>query len=495
MIDVHRKPERMLLPEALAALRSYTSLSRPVQGVLEASDRGYETTRLLTVGDGLERVLRMGFGDEVLCVSALWATAGLGAERVRVQGPFAVRGVVYRPTSDKQRALVLGRVMRGSLAEVVPLSQNQLLLAEFEEGDRVTCTDTAQPMPFGVCVANGPLVPLHEYLSPVLEAKLSRLLVVAANGIYSVRALDGPPTSDTKVKVDAAALLKNLAELNLVITISDRPTTIHRLAGNCIVVAGDEADEEISRMRSALKISSKAELGLLPAVPTNAPPTFRVSRTLLMLDLPQVTREDVLAISNTQVVRCERQSLSDWHVSGVRLRVDIKLLRPANLETGSPSSTKLEGSLRMHGGDVDVSFSVMHEAFRATKPGELMTKLDEQLRNLTSDAIRAQLQRHERGPSTQTEIDAINFALAQRLQETANGSDLFTESIACKVVMTRSTESGEECKLPSGRRVFVPDFACTASARMIAYLAPLCAVGLGINFYPWRAVAADGVLL
>ena len=464
----------MLRPEALATLRSYTSLPNRVQGVLEPSEDGYETARFVTSGEGFDRLLRRT-ADDTVALAAMTLLPALGPveEGQRFLGPFLLRGAVF--SARRGCSVAVGRVVRGSLPPDAPMSRGGVVLAGFMEEDRLDAEGAT--VHFGTETSAGPLAPDFPYVAPLLDRRLGRALVACANGVFALRAL---PSAFENIP-EPRPLLKNLLETaNLIVQLGEAGV-VYRLAENCLAVAPAGSEDKLRRLQVELGLPVSSRSGVLP---TAAPSSLQVSATVL--DVMQGARVAEEALKELPGVELSTQPLLSSQLPPLSLAARVRLLTVAGQTAPQSFSTRFVAGA----GDVGVALTLEFLDFRPLLPDETHARLRDRLVKLVEEQVRRVAD--SGALATKAGTDAAATTLSDGLQASVRQSGLFAEAPSADVSLLLKRAEGARVKLPSGARAVLPDYALVVGPRLAAYLGALVALGVGADFFPW-ATAAHGL--
>jgi hypothetical protein len=426
----------MITPEAVLALRAYTSLSATVQGTLQRRTRGFDLSGDLA-RDGAPRA-----ASEVYCTRRATFHRSLQDAGESRDGTFRFHG---RAFGDER--LVLTGMMR-----------DEPVLVSFDRADVVRCS-AEDELSFGTLSAAGPLVPALDYAQPVLQGPLQRALFVSAAGCLLLsRVAPG----------DAAPLYDNLRSLDIVVEAQPREANavLYRIAGNAVLAAPHGYEDRLAELQAALRVAPSAHArARLPAasalqISGSMADPAALGQPLQLQQLRDALPPDLVA---------SLQPLTDWQLPAKRLSVRV---------VAQPAQQRL--SLKPWLMDeVGVQLYVSCPAFAPPRPGVTLLAQKEQLATALRQLIQAP-------GDSRAALDAAAAALASAAAASLNATGLFAQRLAPAVSLELIVTRGQSVRLPSGAHAVVPDYAChAASVRMTALTAPLVAVGMRAQFTPW----------
>jgi hypothetical protein len=473
----------MLRPESVASLRAYTALPSAVQGMLERHGKYYQLGGAITNDPTFDRILAQTEG-ETLCLARLRILRSQAEEPRVVEGSFVVRGKSLRLGND---IFALVTVVVGSLPDDAKSASGAYLL-RLTDADFVRC-GSPQQLPYGTNPTTGDLVPNWNYVAPLFDRRLSKVVVACPNGLFILLKTRTAPSLTAE---QAEATLKNLRDVEFMAQVSLRPKRLLRLATNCLLAAPDDFD--VAKVQQNLRLPLYPEEGDLAAVGPYLP-----SRSLLRVDGPSADY-DALRAALPSDATLSRQPLSRWWSSAeiYDIAVELRLLPGQEV----PRTTELR--LRLgRGGDTEVRLVARHVPFRELRPGETEAMLRGVLLDNLREAVKEALDSVESSAVTQSAVNRVSTLLGTALQKQLPLAEVFAPSrgegpppVDVGVQVTQQATEGEAAKLPSGETIVIPAYSIESdSPRLASYLAAFSALGIQGSFQNWRAAKAGGVTL
>lgn len=464
----------MLRREAVAALRAYTRLPEPVQGLFEQAGDLYQVSGTLSNDRDFDRVMARASLD-MFCLSTLRVMGSPTDLLGEAAGAFLVRGRVVRLATGIYGIV---SVVQGEVPPPLRSAANTYFVTLRDE-DRVQCA--APPLiPFGTATTLQPLAPGWPYLAALYEKRLTHCVVACANGLFVLRTLLQSASVDA---ASAQALINNILTVDLVVSTAS-PKVAYRVAANCLLVGPTDYGEQVLTLQRALQLAAPSSQTELLATSSQA---LSLAASVLDVSGPPVRREDVAAVL-PEGATLEAQSLTKWQAAPQLYSVTLALYAVAG--------QSLDGSLlaELRDNDLSLKISVTFAALRPTTPGETEALLRGQLRRLVEADVRAGLGAR---PTSQSELDAMTRTLSDAVGEHVNAARLFQDPISVGAKINYQPVSGLVTTLPSGEQIVVPTYGLGAEAPLLGtYLAVLATLGLHAAFVDWdRARARSGVLL
>ena len=478
----------MIRADVLHALKAYTTLPSPVQGLLTRVDDHFEFGSGLTRDKTLEKVLK-NIDVDVFCARRLRLLRGLSEPATVVEGPFVVRG---KSVSLDDGTLGIVSVVSGKLPEAQQRDSNSYLV-DLKQEDVMVCA-LPQQVPFGVNVVADSLAPRWNYVSAVFTKKVPSVFVACPNGVFSIKSSSAIQASRLTPS-SAEELLKNAIELDLVVELQgEQPKTIYRIAKNCILAGGEHAKDAILSIQQTLKIPS-------PSVGKSTLPTmltgFSIDESLLTPG-DAVVSEQALKGACPPGATVRKESLKDWWRVPKMLSLRVRLVRGSPAADSGldetteaqqpPSASTVEVPFLSGDKAFDVAVRLQFPAFRELLPGENKALLTTQLKSLVAGTLERCLKPTRGSDMTQKLLDALTADFSQSLGADVNKSRLFDEDVAV-VVSAHLDEAlgGLPTTLPSGDVVSVPRYSFDyGSARLSAYLGIFSSLGLQGAFSNWE---------
>ena len=466
----------MISPEAVLALKAYTTLGGSLQGVLERRSRGFE------IGGDIRRDSAPILPDApvVSCVrKATFHTGLMDPGTVKV-GPFAFRGETRKAADG--RVTLLGRLLEGAEEAPAPGSPTSVLVS-FDPADILRCAGK-ESVPFGTVSTMDALVPPWAYFVPVLSRAVPRLVSACAGGCFLIERLGNGPAPP-----GAQALLHNLASLDIVVVVPPLTpnSVLYRLATNAVLAGPPGYEDRLSEFQASLRVGTSAAAGARLPSTTELQISASMADAGLMGASTAVTLQQVrdAAPAETAVYS---QPLIRWQLPARRLSLRILL-------SGAPGgSTQLlqvkpwvERATHLA---VDVRATV--PAFAPPRPGESLSTQKEQLKRVLRHVVGKRVQELTPGGG-QAALDAFTAAMLRASDATINQTALFGIPIATRVQTEFVATNGQPVRLANGGIAVVPEYAtASASLRMCAFLGGLVAAGLRVSYLPWSR-ARQGV--
>lgn len=468
----------MLRTEALVALKSYTRLPRPVQGLLERRGQEYELAGGISRGDSFDRVLAQ-LDVDVFCLSKLHILRSPTEEAGVVDGSFVVRGKAIKLDGGAMFGVV--SVVLGAVPPDLRRADNLYLLRLFD-ADFVRCS-VPQQLPWGVNTSSDALAPKWNYVSAVFSKRVQHAVVACPNGLFSLRAASHPSELPASA---AEALLRNLLDVDVVLELPPGSAgggattrSIYRLAANALFVGPEDAGEQLEQLQRSLKLPSLPGPSRTLATSVGA---FSLHAGLLQTQGPSVDAEAVRSAAPPGAA-VTQQSLSKWWTAPVSFDVRLTATVAADQATPTQLSLRLrEGPRR----EYDVAVQLLCAPLREPRPGETEATLRSQLAAVVGSALEAALADfHPRG-ATQGQLDGLTRALGDAAEAGLNGALLFDGAATVAVQLAFDQVKGETTLLPSGEVVVIPRFATDLlSPRLNAYLGVFATLGLQGSFTAW----------
>jgi len=464
----------MLRREAVAALRAYTRLPEPVQGLFERAGDFYQVNGTLSNDRDFERVTIRAALD-MFCLSRLRIMASPTDLLGEAGGSFLVRGRVVRLTTG---VYAIVSVVQGDVPQELRSTTNTYFVT-LQDEDRVQCS-VPPLIPFGTATTLQPLAPTWPYLAALYEKRLTHAVVACANGMFVLRTLLQTAALEA---ASAKALIDNVLTLDLVISMAS-PKVTYRVAKNCILVGPSDFGEQVQTLQRALQFPSSASLNDI--MPTSSP-TLSLSTSILDISGSSVRREDVASVLPDGAT-LESQSLTHWQAAPLLYTITLSLYAVA----GQTLENNLLLDLRDH--DLSLKITVSYATFRPLSPGETEAVLRSQLRRFVEADVRSGLSTR---PTSQSDLDAMTRSLSDSITQHVNAARLFQDNITVGSKINYQPVSGLMTTLPSGEQVVVPTYALGSDTPLLGtYLSVLAALGLQASFVDWeRARARAGVLL
>jgi len=470
----------MLRTESVVALKAYTTLPAPVQGVLERRANRYQLGAVITNDRTFDRVLAKTEG-ETLCLRRLRIVRSLAEQPARVEGTFVVRGKAVRLDKD---IFAVGSVVVGDVPEGFR-SASGLYLLRLADDDFMRCS-SPQQVPYGVNTLAGDLVPGWDYVSSLFDRRVARAVVACPNGLFVLRTLGAPSLPAER----AAAVLRNLRDVEFIAQASTRPRTLQRLTENCILAAPENFD--VTAIQQSLRAPPYPAAGDLAAVGG-----FLPSKSLLELGGPRPDY-DALRASLPAEITLFRQPLSNWWHAAESYELALELRLVPGQEV--PRTTELLMKVgRNKEGEVRVK--AIHVPFRELRPGET----DAMLRGVLVDNLRQAVESALGADAvvTQSNLNAASNSIGTTLQKQLPLAEVFAARrsdgpvpVDVSLSLSQKVSDGEPATLPSGERVLVPSYSTESdSPRLAAYLGAFSALGLQGSFQSWRSARKGGVVI
>ena len=470
----------MLRTESVVALKAYTTLPAPVQGVLERRANRYQLGAVITNDRSFDRVLAKTEG-ETLCLRRLRIVRAGADQPATVEGAFVVRGKAVRLDKD---IFAVGSVVVGDVPKSFT-SASGLYLLRLTDDDFMRC-GSPQQVPYGINTLTGDLVPGWNYVSSLFDRRVARAVVACPNGLFVLRTLGAP----TLAAEQAAEVLRNLRDVEFMAQASTRPRALVRLTANCILAAPENFD--VSAIQQSLRAPPYPAAGDLSAVGS-----FLPSKSLLELGGPRPDY-DALRSALPAEVTLIRQPLSNWwHVAeSYELNLELRLVPGQEV----PRTTELRMKVGKNK-DGEVRVKASHVPFRDLRPGET----DAMLRGVLLDNLRGAVESALGSDTvvTQSNLNAASNGIGMTLQKQLPLSEVFAARrsdgavpVDVSLLLSQKVSEGEPATLPSGERVIVPSYSTESdSPRLAAYLGAFSALGVQGSFQSWRSARKGGVVI
>ena len=468
----------MLRPESIASLRCYTSLPNQIQGIIQRTSGDFEVSKFITSDTGFQRILRRTSND-FFCCARCTLHASLDDPGTPVSGTIMVAGTsVVLEGGDV--AAVTGTLLKG-IVEGHAIGDAVFITAKVR--DVLHGCRSPGALFFGVSTTTGPLVPSAEYLEAVINRKLRKCLVASPAGMFILTAV--PPAEDPQPSpLEAIQLIKNLLDVDLVVQIGEAPTTIYRLASNCVIAGPDFFEESLRRIQSSLDLPFNDDAGIIPTTSS----AYRISRTMLRTMSSYKLSEERVRQSQVPGATVYVEPLSGWQSPSVTITLNVSV----TAIVGQPTTQSLSFTDDVKGGELRFKVRIGYLDFRPLRPGETAAALITQLRSVVQNVLDTQV---DSSVEDQAALDKTASAFSTALQGDINKADLFSNPMLVSLSIDQAKTAGQQCRLPSGKYTTIPAYALTGgSIRMSAYIGTLTAVGVSIRFRPWDATG-NGVYI
>lgn len=492
----------MIVPEAVLALKAYTAMHKPIQGVMERHRHGFtlagevkESGNLLEALTGTSRV--------IYCVRSATFHAGVADPGVAQTGPFTFRGSATQSRDGK--VSLLGELIEGSLGDDVrraldasgttPVGGTKAYLVSFMGQEVLRCSGRLQ-IAFGTSTTFEALAPKWEYVAPVLSGQLPRALAACASGCFIIERLDVTASSSFRLPPERArAVLHNLSQLDLVAITKPPPKedgVVYRLATNALLVAPAGYEDQVAELQRTLRLPQIQRRETLPA-------TTPMVVSASVADLPDdpsaaagiLTMQQLLDAAALTVYS---QPLERWQMPARLLAIHVRAVQKATVPGALPL-TKLTLSPWLERGaqlGVEMVLSLPH--MRRVRPGETPHAQREQLQRVARSVLSATLASVPVGKS-QAALDNMTRKLVIAIEAAVAASGLFVTPPQLTAQVLFTLTRGEPARLPNGNLVIVPAYATVdSSPRLCALAGSMAAFGLRVSFHAWKQ-AKQGILL
>ena len=486
----------MIRPEAVIALRAYTTLPRSIQGMLTRRTKGFELS-----GDVSEDMdfaaLAAKATQKVHCVSAANFHSGLMDPGTPATGPFVFRGCSLQ---EKDGIVVaVARVLKGTVPAGFAEQQARQpdLLVSFRSTDVTQCWG-GEELLFGTTTVLGALAPPWAYVRPVVDGSAAQILAPCVNGCYLLERLNTGGDKPSAL-ADAEAMYNALLRMDVLAmlggTVPASAPCIYRLAQNAVVVAPDGSRDKIEALQVALRIPTQPASTKLV---TTTSFTLYQSVASAIPDSQYITPDQLAAAvgAGTSVLF---QPLERWQLPRRRLTLTATLTTAAPATGGVPvPAAAAQGlgaiqdlQMRPTLGDrmlTGVSISVRCPVFNLPRPGESAKTQTEQLERIVQSSVDTQLAATDVSHS-QAALDAFTSAFTRDLETQINATSLYGAMVRARCKADLLTTHGESVRLPDGGTVVIPEYALSeTSARICVFTGGLAALGVKATFHPWRQI-------
>lgn len=470
-----RTPTRkiMLCREATAALKAYTTLPQPIQGLLvRDAEKDFQLSSIITNDSTLDRLLSK-IDTDTFCLSRLRVLRSRSELLGTVDGAFVVRG---RAVSLGEEIVAVATVVSGTVPDELRSPSGTYFLA-LHPTDIVRCTQPQQ-IAFGTNPTTAALVPGLNYISAVFTRRVSHVVVACANGLFSLRGL----SKESILGADEAErCLRNLAGCEYMIHTAEAPAAIYRVADDCLLVGPEGFDDQLQQLQRTLKLPTQEKRpDLVSSVP------FILSGSLLTTGSERISSLEDLRAALPAGADVKRENLVDWWRTPSTFTLSIVIFSVEGQDTPkvlSQTSKDAQG----HELRLDLKFVTL----RDLRPGETEATLRSQLASIVSEAAKRILKLTQQ----QSELDALTEKLGNALESDLNASQLFQDKVFVKIVLKHDEATGTSVVLPSGDRAILPTYGVNpASPRLASYLGVFASLGLQGSFKDWKS-AKNGMLL
>jgi hypothetical protein len=490
----------MIVPEAVLALKAYTAMHRPIQGVLERRQRGFALAGDVKDSGNLLDALA-GASTVVYCVRRATFHAGVADPGVSQAGPFTFRGIA---TQARDAAItLLGELLAGSPGDEVrraleasgatALGGTKAYLVSFTGEDVLKCSGKLQ-IAFGTSTTLEALAPKWDHVAPVLGGQLPRTVAACANGCYIIERLDIAASSSFRLPAEKAReVLQNLRQLDLVAVTKPPPTeggVIYRLAANALLFGPAGYEDQVAELQRTLRLPQIQRREKLPG-------TTPIDVSASVVDLPEPSQSTATLttqqLTDAAALSVHSQPLERWQMPARLLAVRVRAVREA--ATGDSPMTKLVLPPWLEdGAQLGVEMTLSLPPMRPVRPGETPHAQREQLQRVAGSVLRATLASTPVGKS-QTALDTMTKKLAAAIEVALAASGLFAKPPQLTAHVLFTLTRGEPARLPNGNVVVVPAYATLESSpRLCALMGGMAAFGLRVSFHPWKQ-AKQGILL
>jgi len=470
----------MISPEAVLALKAYTTLGGSLQGVLERRSRGFE------IGGDIRRdsapILPVAPTVTVSCVrKATFHTGLMDPGTVKV-GPFTFRGETRKAADG--RVTLLGRMLESPDEAPAPgASASASVLVSFDPADVLRCAGK-ESVPFGTVSTMDALVPPWSYFVPVLSRTVPRLVSACPGGCFLIERLGSGPAPP-----GAQALLQNLSSLDIVVVVPPLTanSVLYRLATNSVLAGPPGYEDRLSEFQAALRVGTSAVAGARLPSTTELQVSASMADAGLMGEATAVTLQQVKDAAPAEAA-VYFQPLIRWQLPARRLSLRILL---SGAPGGSTQRLQVKPWVeRTTHLAVDVKATV--PAFAPPRPGESPSTQKEQLERVLRHIVGKRVLELAPGGG-QAALDAFTAAVLRASDASINQTALFGIPISTRVQAEFVATSGQPVRLANGGIAVVPEYAtASASPRMCAFLGGLVAAGLRVSYLPWSR-ARQGV--
>lgn len=489
--NVKETIDQMITPEAIIALKAYTAMSKPIQGILEKYRTGFSLAGEVKTGGDLLKAISDTTAT-VYCIRYATFHASVTDPGSSQSGPFTFRGIATRAREGK--ITLLGRLLEGSIGDDVrrALEANGVVgatatyLVTFTEHDVLKCSGRQQ-IAFGTSTTAEGLAPKWEHIAPVLTGQLPRTIAACANGCYTIELFQTEPRPDFPLE-KSRALLNNLSKIDLVATTKPAPSeggVIYRLATNALIVAPAAYEDQIAEIQRTLRLPQIRKREKLPA--TTA---LDISASVADIGDEYHPHTTVTArqLSEVAPLTVYSQPFERWQLPARLLTIHVRAHEHTKV-----SPIRLTPWLE-RGSQLGIEMTLTIPKLRPVRPGETLHSQREQLERIARSVTNATLATAPVGKS-QTALNEMTSKLAAALQTAIGRSGLFENPPRLLAHVLFNMTRGEPVRLPNGSIVVVPVYAVVdSSPRLCAITGALAALGLRVSFYSWKQ-AKQGIAL
>lgn len=468
----------MITSDTTHILKAYTTLRDNVRGSLLKNKRGFELCG--NIQRASQPLTQNWIPTRAIhCVSKATFRNDINEPGTLQEGPFVIKGECLNIPEDKQ--VVIGQILKGPTKNTV----GKTFIVTFNNSDVVQCS-TMEEIPFGTVSTRESLVPPWEYLEPVINGTLPKVLCASAGGCYIMENLKSSEDTLTHVQ----SIFNNLVNIDIVVMVSQTPSVIYRLGANAILVGPPEYEEKLYELQNTLQIPTSVISR--KRIPSRT--EWQISESLIDVDMMHENNH----VSFQQVreglpsYAVYSQPLVGWQLPERRLALLVDITQDSSNNAKRYQMNFKPWMVRsLHMG---VELIVNSVPFAPLRPGETLHNQKDRLERIIREVSKIALSQLsiEGGKIS---LDRVTNQLAVELGKSLNISALYTSAMSVQIRTDLVISQGESVRLPSGGMAVVPEYACSASsARMSCLTEPLMTAGIRITYIPWSK-ATQGFLM